>query len=77
MGSIIALMDRILVVFITFSMNDMLCFDRSVPGSNAAMIEGIILSMILAVLAIYRHKDNIGRLMRHEENKLSFHKSEE
>ncbi len=73
----ITLMIAYLFIFITFSLNGMLCFDRSIPGSNAAMIEGIILSVILTVLAIYRHKENIGRLIRHEENKLSFHKSEE
>ncbi len=75
-GSIF-LMIGYVVVFVAFALNDMLCFDRSIPESNSAMIEGIVLSVLLAALAIFRHKANIGRLMRHEENKLSFHKSED
>ena len=75
-GSII-LMVGYMVTFIAFALNGLLCFDQSIPESKSAMIESIILSVILAVLAICRHKDNIKRLMRHEEHKLSFHKSEE
>ncbi len=73
----IALMIGYVTVFVIFALNGMLCFDKSIPESYNAMIEAIILSVILAFLAIIRHKANIGRLIRHEENKLSFHKSEE
>ena len=73
----ICLMIGYMIVFISFALNDMLCFDRSIPESKAAMIESIILSVILATLAICRHKANIQRLINHKENKLSFHKSED
>ncbi len=33
-----------------------------------------LLVLLMAALAIWRHKANIKRLIRHEENKLSFHK---
>lgn len=71
----IALMVSYFICFTAFALNELLCFRRSIPESNAAMIEGIILSGILTVLAIIRHSANIGRLIRHEESKLSFHKT--
>ena len=73
----IALMLGYVVVFITFALNGMLCFDRSISESNSAMIEGIVLCILFATLAICRHKANIERLMNGTENKLSFHKSED
>ncbi len=73
----IALMIGYFTTFTIFALNELLCFNRSVPESNAVMIEGIILSGLFATLAIVRHKENIGRLIRHEENKLTFHKSED
>ena len=73
----IALMIGYVIVFISFALNDMLCFDRSIPESKSAMIEGIVLCILFATLAICRHKANIERLMNGTENKLSFHKSEE
>ena len=73
-GSIV-LMLSFAITYVIFALNDLLCFNRAIPDSNAAMIESIILACIMALLAIIRHKANIGRLIRHEENKLSFHKS--
>ena len=73
----ICLMIAYLTVFIIFAVNKMLCFNPDIPESRSAMIEGIVLSVIFATLAIVRHKENIIRLMNHEENKLHFHKSEE
>ena len=74
-GSIV-LMISFLTCYVIFALNDWLCFDRSVSESNAAMIESIVLAAFLAILAIARHKDNIKRLIHHEENKLSLHKQE-
>lgn len=34
----------------------------------------IVWTIVLAVLCIWRHRANINRLIRHEENKISFHK---
>ena len=73
----IALMVGYFITFTVFALNEKLCFIKSIPESNAAMVEGIILAGIFASLAIIRHKDNIGRLIRHEENRFSFHKSED
>ncbi len=73
----ITLMVAYFTTFTIFALNGWLCFDKSIPESNDALIEGIILSGIFATLAIVRHKSNIGRLIRHEENRFSFHKSED
>ena len=73
-GSIVLLLS-FAITYVIFALNDLLCFNREIPDSKAAMIESIILACIMALLAIIRHKANIGRLIRHEENKLSFHKS--
>ena len=73
-GSIVLLLS-FAITYVIFALNDLLCFSREIPDSKAAMIESIILACIMALLAIIRHKANIGRLIRHEENKLSFHKS--
>lgn len=74
-GSIV-LMVSFLICYVVFAVNGWLCFNPSDAGSRAAMIESIVLAAILAILAIARHKDNIKRLINHEENKLSLHKKE-
>ncbi len=76
LGSI-CLMVAYVTVFIIFAVNGMLCFNPDIPESRSAMIESIILSVIFAALAIIRHRENIIRLINHEENKLQFHKSED
>jgi glycerol-3-phosphate acyltransferase PlsY len=38
------------------------------------MIGSIIIVIAMALMAIYRHKANIVRLINHEENKLGVHK---
>lgn len=73
----IALMIGYFTTFTVFALNELLCFNKDVSESYAAMVEGIIISGVFASLAILRHKENIGRLIRHEENKLTFHKSED
>ena len=40
--------------------------------SKTMMIEGIIMSGIIAAMAVFRHRQNISRLIAGTENKLSF-----
>ena len=40
------------------------------PTSKEAMIESLVIVWFLALMAIYRHRANIVRLIHHEENKL-------
>ena len=73
--SSIALMTAYFIVFTVFALNGWLCFNPDDPVSHGVMVEGIIVAGVFAVLAIARHHENIGRLLRHEENKFSLHKS--
>jgi len=72
-GSIV-LMISFITVYVIFALNGLLCFDRAIPDSCAAMYESFVPAALLTILAIIRHKDNIKRLIHHSENKLSFHK---
>ena len=45
-------------------------FDLDIKSSWNAMIESVIVIGIMALMAIYRHRANIVRLIHHEENKL-------
>lgn len=45
-------------------------FDLDVSSSYNAMIESVIVVCVMALMAIYRHRANIVRLIHHEENKL-------
>ena len=72
----ISLMIEFVIVYIIFGINGLLCFDMSVPSSKAAFIESVVLAVILASIAIYKHKTNIKRLINHEENKFHFKKQE-
>ncbi|MBO4863055.1 MAG: glycerol-3-phosphate 1-O-acyltransferase PlsY [Eubacterium sp.] len=74
-GSIL-LMIEFVVVYIIFGVCGLLCFDMSVPSSKAAFIESVVIAVIFASVAIYKHKANIIRLMNHEENKFHFKKQE-
>ena len=77
LGSIL-LMIEFSILYIIFAFKGMLCFGNfSTPFIKEALIESIILVLLFAAFAIYRHKANIMRLMAHEERKLSFHKEGE
>lgn len=66
----IGLMIEFVVLYYIFALNKMLPFDFSRAASYEAMIESMIIVLLFSVLAIYKHKTNIGRLLKHEENKL-------
>ena len=53
-----------------FAFNGKYCFDMDATGSHNAMIESVIIISIMSLMAIYRHRANIVRLINHEENKL-------
>ncbi len=74
-GSIL-LMVELVVVYILFGLNGLLCFDTGVKESKNAFIESIVIVVLFAGLAIYKHKANIVRLINHEENKFHFKKQE-
>ncbi len=74
-GSIV-LMIGIAVCYILQGLMGLTCFDMNVPSSKNAFIESSVLVVILAVLAICKHKQNIIRLMNHTENKFHMKKQE-
>lgn len=45
-------------------------FDLDINSSYRAMIESVVVISVMALMAIYRHRANIVRLIHHEENKL-------
>lgn len=75
LGSI-CLMIEFAVIYVIFALNGLLCFVRTNEISFRTMIESFIVVFLFAGLSVYRHKENIGRLIRHEENKFSFKKSD-
>lgn len=50
-------------------------FNFDVAASKNAMVESVIVVIAMAIMAIYRHKANIKRLINHEENKLGSKKA--
>jgi acyl-phosphate glycerol 3-phosphate acyltransferase len=72
----ICLMIEFAVIYVIFALMGRFCFVRTNPESFKAMIESFVIVFLFAGLSVYRHKENIGRLMRHEENKFSFKKSD-
>lgn len=50
-------------------------FNFDVKSSYNAMIESIVIVVIMTIMAIYRHRANIVRLIHHEENKLGSKKT--
>ncbi|HBZ03688.1 MAG TPA: acyl-phosphate glycerol 3-phosphate acyltransferase [Lachnospiraceae bacterium] len=72
----ISLMVEFVIVYIIFGLKGLLCFDMSVAQSKAAFIESVVVAVLFASLAIYKHKANIIRLINHEENKFHFKKQE-
>lgn len=75
LGSIL-LMIELTILYGVLLFTNHLCFDMSVASSKAAGIESFVLIILFSALCIFRHRANIGRLMRHEENKLSFSKKD-
>ncbi len=53
-----------------FAFNGNYSFNLEDTTSHNAMVESVIVFAILALMAIYRHKANIVRLIHHEENKI-------
>lgn len=58
-----------------FAMNGKYSFNMDDTSSWYAMIESVIVVVVLAAMAIYRHRANIKRLINHEENKLGSKKT--
>lgn len=74
--SSICLVIMFFVEYTIFALNDRYDFVLDNPVSKAAMVESIIIVGIMTIMAIYRHKANIVRLINHEENKLFGNKKE-
>lgn len=74
-GSIV-LMIGIAVCHIIDGIVGWTCFNLGDASSKAVFIESVIIVIMLASLAIYKHKENIIRLKNHEENKFTFKKKE-
>ena len=74
-GSII-LMIGIAVCYIVQAYLGWTCFNLDVASSKNAFIESSIIVSLLALLAIFKHKANIVRLINHTENKFHLKKQE-
>ncbi|MBQ9935862.1 MAG: glycerol-3-phosphate 1-O-acyltransferase PlsY [Lachnospiraceae bacterium] len=73
----ICLVTMFFVEYTVFALKGNYSFVMDNPDSKAAMIESIIIVGFMTVMAIYRHKANIIRLINHEENKLFSGKKKE
>lgn len=58
-----------------FAFNGKYPFNMDDTGSWYAIVESVIVVVLMAAMAIYRHKENIKRLINHEENKLGSKKT--
>lgn len=56
--------------YAVFAIGGKYSFDLSATVSRNCMIESIAVVAVMALMAIYRHRANIKRLINHEENKL-------
>ncbi len=74
LGSI-CLMIEFAVIYVIFAFAGLLCFDKADPVSFRTMLESFVIVFIFSGLSVYRHKENIKRLMNHAENRFSFKKS--
>lgn len=72
----ICLVTMFFIEYTIFAFNDKYSFNLENSNSKAAMIESVVIVGIMTVMAIYRHKANIVRLINHEENKLFGKKKE-
>lgn len=61
--------------YISFALNGKYPFDFENSVSYNSMIESCIIVLFMTLMAIYRHKANIVRLIHHEENKLGSKKA--
>ena len=69
LGSIL-MVTTFATMYTIFAVTGKYSFDLNVAASKECMIESVIVVILMALMAIYRHKANINRLIHHEENKL-------
>lgn len=69
LGSIL-LVTVFAVEYSIFAFNGRYAFNLDAADSWYAMLESVIVVILMALMAIYRHKANINRLIHHQENKL-------
>ncbi|MBD5096321.1 MAG: glycerol-3-phosphate 1-O-acyltransferase PlsY [Lachnospiraceae bacterium] len=69
LGSIL-MVTTFATMYTIFALSGKYSFDLNVAASKECMIESVIVVIVMALMAIYRHKANIKRLINHEENKL-------
>lgn len=69
LGSIL-MVTTFATMYTIFAISGKYSFDLNVAASKECMLESVIVVIVMALMAIYRHKANIKRLINHEENKL-------
>lgn len=74
LGSIL-MVTTFATMYTIFAVTGKYSFDLNVAASKECMIESVIVVILMALMAIYRHKANIKRLIHHEENKLGSKKA--
>jgi len=73
----ICLVISFFVEYTLSAINERYSFNLSNADSKSAMVESIVIVGIMTVMAIFRHRANIKRLINHEENKLFSGKKKE
>lgn len=76
LGSIV-IVTMFMVEYAIFAFQGKYSFVLSDEASYEAMVESVIIVALLALMAIFRHRANIVRLLHHEENKLGAKKKED
>ncbi len=71
----ISLVTVFAVEYIVFALSGKFPFNLEDTASYNAMIESIVIVLIMTIMAIFRHRANIVRLIHHEENKLGSKKT--
>lgn len=69
LGSIL-MVSTFATLYSVFAISGKYSFDTATAAGKNLMLESIIVVVVIAVMAIYRHRANIKRLINHEENKL-------
>lgn len=69
LGSII-IVSEFAILYGIFAFNGKYSFDLDCSCSEKCMIESVCVVAVMAIMAIWRHRANIKRLIKHEENKL-------